>query len=232
MKQATPITLSRMRRGFTMLEMTVSLSILGAIFILVFQVMQMMADGFKYSQGSSDATTRSSGAMYDIVSEIRQATAYSPNFYIEQDINKPPSITFDLVSDVDSKGNIIWGNKINYSLKVMAYPQASNFDYLDIDVGQLIRTETDPKGNAITSVVADKVPYHYIENTTSYWGFMVSRNGSALTLSLSRFADSGVNTTRRYQNVSDKSFASQSLLIETTSGVYFLRNPQAVIVLN
>lgn len=86
--------------------------------------------------------------------------------------------------------------------------------------------------NSTCSVEASKLTYHYIANGAGCWGFSVNRNGSALSFSLSRFADSGVNTTHRYQNVSDKTYASAFVIIEITLGVSFLRNPQSVIVLN
>jgi hypothetical protein len=212
--------------------MVVSLTLMTFILLVVFEVMVIMAGGVKSSLAHSDLSTRTKGTIYDIVSELRQATAYSPHFYIEQDVTQPPSITFDLVAGVDGKGNILWGNKVTYCLRLMPEPHASSFDYLSIDAAQLIRIETDSHGAATTSLVEDNVPYQYTEAGVSNWGFMVSRDGNALSMSLSRFADTGGRNGHSYRNVSDGSAASPTLLIVKNTGTYFLRNPQAVINLN
>jgi hypothetical protein len=114
----------------------------------------------------------------------------------------------------------------------MPQSEASNFDYLKIDAGQLIRSETDSLGNVTTSLMEDNVPYQFMENGTTSWGFMINRDRNALYLALSHFADSGGVSGHTYQNVSDGSFTSPRLTIVTSSGTYFLRNPQAVINLN
>jgi hypothetical protein len=222
----------RALQGFTLLEITISLGVIAAILVLIIEAIQVMAGGVCSNLAQSDSMTRANGTVYDIVSELRQATAYSPHFYIEQDPGIPPSITFDLVAGVDGKGNIVWGNKVSYALHVMPQPEASNIDYLRIDAGQLIRVETDSLGNSTASLVEDNVPYQFSENGISAWGFMVTQNGNALFLSLSHFADSGVTNGHAYQNVSDGSFASPRLAIVTSAGTYFLRNPQAVTNLN
>ena len=221
-----------MSRGLTLLEIMVTLGVVAAILVVVMESMQVMAIGVKSSQASSDLSTRTTGTLYDIVSELRQAAAYSPNFNIEQDIARPPSITFDLVAGVDGKGNIVWGNKVTYALQLMPEPEASQFDYLGVDAGQLIRTETNSLGVSTITLVEDCVPYQYMEPGISSWGFAVSRDGNALSISLSRFADSGAPSGHTYQNVSDGSTLKPSVNIVRTTGIYFLRNPQSVIVLN
>ncbi len=202
------------------------------IFVIVLESMQVMAGGVKSSQAQSDLTTRTTGTLYDIVAELRQATAQSPHFYVEQDLAIPPSITFDLVAGVDVNGNILWGDKITYALQLMPPGDAASFDYLGIDAAQLIRTETDSQGNVTTTLIENNVPYRFSENGVTNWGFAVNCNGNAIFISLSRFADSGTLSGHTYQNVSDGSFASPKLTIVTTTGNYFLRNPQSVIVLN
>jgi prepilin-type N-terminal cleavage/methylation domain-containing protein len=97
-------TLRRRRsaRGFTLLEISIAIGIMGAILVLISQAIQVMSWGVRSSVAQSDSMTRTSGTVYDIVAELRQATAYSPHFYIEQDPTIPPTITFDLVAGVDA----------------------------------------------------------------------------------------------------------------------------------
>lgn len=219
-------------RGFTLLEASISLALMAFIFMVIFEVLAVMTGSTKSGIAHSDLNTNTRGVVYDIVSELRQATAYSPNFYIEQDAAEPPSITFDLVAGVDGKGNIVWGNKVTYCLRLMPDPQSRAWDYLNIDAAQLLRIETDNLGATTTTLVEDNLPYRFTEDGVTNWGFTVSRDGNALSLSICRFADSGKKSGRQIRNASDGTLAAENLIIVKASGTYFLRNPQSVISLN
>ena len=208
-------------RGLTLLELMVALSVLGCAFLALFDVMHLLGSGIQNQKVSSDVLTRTQGTLYDIVAELRQATAFSPNFYIEQSATQPPRITFDLVDSVDSKGNIIWGNKITYRLVKASSQQIAEFAYLNIVPGQILRDESSGTGPVTTSVIEELVPYQFVDSGVTKWGFSVSRDGSALALSISRF---GTTDARGAD-------AASAMQISTTSGVYFLRNPQVVITL-
>jgi hypothetical protein len=201
--------------------MIIVLALLAGTFVAILDVLRLLGTGMQEETARATVTTRTQGTLYDIVAELRQATAYSPNFYIEQSAANPPKITFDLVDGVDPKGNIIWGNKITYRLVKAPAAEAKQYSYLGIVPGQILRDEIGAKTPLTTSLVEDMVPYQFVENGVTKWGFLVSRNGNSLSLSISRFGTT----------VAKNGSASSALSISTTSGVYFLRNPQVLITL-
>jgi prepilin-type N-terminal cleavage/methylation domain-containing protein len=209
-------------RGLTLIELTVALALLASAFVGILDVLRLLGSGLQYETVRSDLSTRTEGTLYDMVAELRQAAACSSNFYIEQNAALPPRITFDLVDRIDTKGNIVWGNKVTYRLVKAPETQAAQFSYLNIVPGQILRDESGAVTPLATTVVEELVPYQFSDNGVTKWGFSVSRSGSALTLSTSRFG----TTAAKNGN------ASQALMISTVSGTYYLRNSAVVPAMN
>lgn len=205
-------------RGLTLFELLVVLAILACAFVAILDVFQLLGRGLQVETTRAELVAHTQGRLYDIVSELRQAAGCSPNFYVEQDASKPPRISFDLVDSIDMKGNITWGNKVTYRLEKAPDAQIAAYAYLAIVPGQILRDETAANGLVSTTLVEELVPYQFSDNGVTKWGFNVSRNGSALTLSISRFGSVDA------RNAS----ASNARLISTLNGVYFLRNSQLV----
>lgn len=236
-------------RGMSLIELTFVMSILGGAFLAILSTMNFMAGGMHAETVYAEQNTRTTGTLYDVVSELRDATAYSPNFYLEVNPEKPPQIIFDKVDGVDSTGNMIWGSKITYRLEKVSTAASAQFeaDHPGITQGRVIREEVFAQKNELplVRVVEDNVPYRFTQNGTAAWGFNIAREGCALAITLSRFGDTGsvasdskssVNT--QQQNVaqqntntleSTSTITLGSVVISTAKGVYFLKNPQVVI---
>lgn len=224
-----PINRPRSRaapRGFTLIEMSIALAILGVIFVGVILLMNVIVTGM-YSEGvESDQHARVAGRMSDILSEIRQASAQSPNFAVAGSATTPPSITFDLPAGSTSTGTLTWGSKVKYSLAAMPGfidPEGSVQDAV------ILRDETQPSGAIITTVIENHVPYKITENGVVYWGFNVSVAANAVTVSIRRSGDTRTNLGT---SVQANSSTQNSLATSIYSGTYYLRNPQSAIPAN
>ena len=247
----------RLSHGITLVEMTFVMAILSGAFVAILALLNFIGSGMFYDTVSSDQTTRTTGTLYDIVSEVRDATAFSPNFYIEVNPDAPPKIIFDKVDGVDKDGNTIWGSKITYRLE-----QSNDAGGLQLQAaksgvptGRIIREEVFAN-KALTAdvrTVEERVPYQFKRNGVTEWGFNITRNGSALTVTSSRFGDSGIDAHAPTDGVVTQptnyaqaataggstlvpasttpvtSMSIGSLVISTATGTYFLKNPKVVI---
>ncbi|HLX64987.1 MAG TPA: hypothetical protein VKX17_27200 [Planctomycetota bacterium] len=215
--------------------------------------MSFVANGMYSETVSADQYTRTTGTLYDVVSELREAASYSPHFYLEVNPTKAPSITFDKIDTVDANGNIVWGSMITYRLEHVATDASAQFesDHPGVTQGRVVREEVASVNNqpqpAVLTVIEDCVPYQITQSGTSAWGFNVTRDGCALTITLSRCGDTRLGTGAENDiNVNSNTMAATTttttntsnpithatlgtLDICTTKSVYFLKNPQVVI---
>jgi hypothetical protein len=211
----------RSARGLTILEMSIVLAILACAFVAILDVLHVLGMGMKDQTVRSDLVTRTQGTLDDMVAELHQAASYSPHFSIEQNPSAPPRITFDMVQGIDNSGNIVWGNVVTYRLVNVSATQGAEFAYLNVVPGQILRDESGPTTPLSTTIAEDLVPYQFVQDGVTHWGFSVSRSGSALTLAISRFGSPGVTAGN----------AAAAPTILTTRGVYFLRNSQNITTL-
>lgn len=218
-------------RGMSLLELIIGLTVLSLAFLLLIGILHVFASGMKVETVNSDQNTRVRGTLYDIGSELRQATASSPHFFIEQVPSKEPSITFDLIDSVNAEGAYVWGNQITYKLVAAPSLDTTILATSGITRAQLVREELTKSGETISSVIEDNVPLKFSNKGIVTWGFTVSRNDSALAISLSRFGDTGVNTPDAVNPLAPSGGSNHSVIVSTANTVYYLRNPQAVQVL-
>ncbi len=238
-------------RGLSLTELAFVMAILSASFLGILSTMDFMANGMHSETVYAEQNTRTTGTLYDVVAELRDATAYSPNFFLEVNPEKPPRITFDKVDTVDSSGNMVWGNKITYRLERVSNAASAAFesDHAGITQGRIVREETGPKKGdpTVLSVIEDSVPYRFTKDGSPAWGFNVSRDGCALSITISRFGDTGSKSIEAQKNGTEAAQQVQapaptgnsstptattvqgSIVITTVNGVYFLKNPQVVI---
>lgn len=238
-------TISAHPHGLSLVELIFVMTILAGAFAGIFFTMNLVARGMYSETVNADQYTRVTGTLYDVVSELRETAVFSPHFYLEVNPAKPPSITFDKIDTVDADGTIVWGSTITYRLERVVSAGSAEFEAANpgITQGQVVREEIGKINNQPqppqTSVIEESVPYQFTQNGNTAWGFNVTRDGCALALALSRFGDTHIDTNLSATDaVSGNSAKANNaisttavgrLAICTTRGVYFLRNPQAVI---
>lgn len=236
--------------GLTMVELMFVMAILSGMFVAACSTMIFIGAGMQSEAIYSDQYARSSGTLYDLVAELREAAVYSPNFYVEVDPAKAPLITFDKIDGVDSSGNTVWGKKITYRLERVTGAAAEAFEaaHSGILVGRLMREESTPNNTdpPLLMVIEENVPFKFAVNGVVTWGFNVTRDGCALSISISRFGDQHLDAGAQSAQNSESKTASKvtaappnsfglstvtqgSIVIATARGVYFLKNPQVVI---
>lgn len=246
-------------RGTSMVELMFVMAILAGAFVAVLSSINFIANGMFAERVHADQFTRTTSTLYDLVSELREATIYSPNFYIEQNPSKPPLIVFDKVDTVDSTGKMVWGSKITYRLEqVSSTSSSTSGGGTAIVSGRIVREET--AANSIvppmTTVIEENVPYQYTLRGVRTWGFNVTLDGCALTVTTSRFGDTGIesgddsasssqlanggNASTFTASINNNSSAAPepngtssstqgTVAIFTVRGTYYLRNPQEII---
>ncbi len=237
--------LTQRARGVSLLEITFAMAILSGAFIAVLYVMSFLAGAMTGESGRGDPFAGAMGAQYDLGAELCETAAFSPHFYIEQDPQKAPRITFDKIEGLDSAGGMVWGSTITYRLEAM------NGSIGDITMGRLVRDEVSNLKDvpATTMTIQENIPYRYTQNGAAAWGFNVTLEGHALTLSTSRFGSVTETPATANRNVNTSPLSSKSTALQLAAGsaaaeassvtrskpvlsvtsIYYLRNPQAII---
>ncbi len=217
----------RTARGVTLVEMTVAMAILGTAFVGISLFMNVMVNGLYSETIESDQQTRTAGKMYDILAELRQATAQSPNFHVVTATSSvPSSITFDLPASTNPAGNVVWGSKVTYRLAL------NSGQYIDsaatVQDAMIMRDALDPvSGTTTTTVIEQHVPYKITENSVPQWGFNVTVNTNVLTIAIRRSGDTNVNLGT---TVTATGSTQGTLATAIFTGTYYLRNSQTAMV--
>src|SRR5262249_30235156 len=154
-------------------EMLFAVGILGGAMVATLAVVGFLGDATRYEAGQADPLVHTTGTLYDLDAELCDASASSPNFYVEQDPLKPPSITFDKLNGVASQGQPVWGSKVNYHLESATpiVPMSALSTSSPINVGRIVREET-PLGSTApqVNVVEENVPCQFINKGAPAWG--------------------------------------------------------------
>ncbi len=249
-----PRVMRRRAPGHSLTELLFVMSILSGAFVAVLTVMNFIANGMYSERVQADQYTRGTGTFYDLTSELREVAVYSPNFYIEENPLKPPRITFDKIDSVDPvSGTMLWGSRITYRLDTALDTDGSGIaQHNGIFPGRVVREELDPKVGGLPQVmvIEENVPFQYVQNGVTTWGFNLGLDGCALTVTLSRFGDTRIElgddsktrvTPVNQAQLNGKTAAGASIdsatssssqgtcTVFTVTGVYYLRNPQEII---
>lgn len=213
-------------RGMTLLEITVAMGILSVAFVGIMLFMKVMVNGLYSESIESDQQTRTAGQMYDILAEVRQATAQSPHFAVAGSTTIPPSITFDLPAGTNAVGDVVWGSQITYRLALNPGYYIDNAG--TVQDAMILRDEVPAGvgGTTTTTVIEQHVPYKITENGVTYWGFNVAVNSNALTISIRRSGDTNVNLGT---SVTPTGSTQGTLATAIFTGTYYLRNSQVAL---
>lgn len=174
-------------RGHTLLELTFTMAILSAVFAGTLSVIGFLGDAMSNENAQAAPFTRATGTLYDLGAELCEASATSPDFYIEQDPEKPPRLTFNKIVGLDAEGKIAWGSRVTFRLEPS--DDQRMYDLTGVLSARIVRDEVplDKKTTPTSSVIEENVPYRFECGGKTQWGFDVTVDGPALTLTVSRF---------------------------------------------
>lgn len=216
--------------GTTVIELVVGTAILAIIFLMATQIMGSMGTGISVEQTSAEQQTRTTAAVYDVMSELSSYSTLSP-IQPATELHISPAgdrITFRIPTGIDNAGAVTWGEQITYCRELNEREiQNNGIDddgngLTDNNDGVLVRRVEDASTGDVLSktVVTTQVPFG---------GFLVEqlRYDTAPTPHYSPDpAGRILRVTIQRAAITHTGAPDGTLFTSTVSRMYYLRNIQ------